>query len=222
MNRLFKNIDGVGRRYRFQTSLPIVGDEEGLHLTSYQSASEHTAERIRDCLGEIPVLEICCGVGGTTVFLAQYLPHVYAVDKNPLRIEAAKINAETFGVLDKITFIVGDALDEDVLKQAKQSGVKAIVTDVEWRNDLTKSLLETTPHIQETIPSTPPLHQKLTELVTPNIIMHMAANTSKEELKAMANCEIEEMYLDGIVKFINVYFGPLIKSSDVTQYRLKS
>ncbi len=208
-----KDIDSVGKRYRFQTKLPIVGDEEGLLLTSYQSASEHTAQRILETLGEVPVLEICCGVGGTTIFLAQYLPHIYAVDLNPKRLEAARINAKTFGVEKKITFIEGNGLNRRIMMQVKEKGAKASVSDVEWRDDTSKSLAETTPDILKTIPSTPPLYHKLHAAVAPEIVMHMAANTDKNQLREMADCEIEEMYYEGTCKFINVYFGKLAKGN---------
>ena len=217
----YTDIDKVGKRYRFKTRLPIIGDEEGLLLTSYQSASEHTAERILRKLGKVPVLEICCGVGGTTIFLAQYLPHIYAVDINPERIKAAKINARTFGVENRISFIESDALNERMLAEAKKNGVRAVISDVEWRDDLNLPLSETTPGIVRTIPSTPILFEKLSKLVTKNIIMHMAANTNREQLKKLGRCEIEEMFYLGNVKFINVYFGKLTNKTGTSSYVMK-
>lgn len=217
----YTDIDEVGKRYRFKTKLPIVGDEEGLLLTSYQSASEHTAKRILRKLGEVPVLEICSGVGGTTIFLAQYLPHVYAVDINPERIRAAKINARTFGVENKITFIESDALDEGMLAEARKSGVQAAISDVEWRDDLSLPLSETTPDITKTIPSTPTLFEKLSRLVTKNLVMHMAANSNRWQLRRLDKCEIEEMIYGSNVKFINVYFGELIDKIGTSVYVMK-
>jgi len=214
------DIDKVGKRYRFQTTKPIIGDEEGVLLTSYQKASEHTTERILTKLGVVPVLEICCGVGGTTVFLAEKMKYVYAVDLNPVRIEFAKKNAETFGVKEKISFINADGLDEKILTEVRQNGVKAVVSDVEWRSDLSLSLAETTPDISQTIPSTPTLFEKLNRLVTKNIVMHMAANTDKDQLMKLGDCEIEEMMYEGKVKFINVYFGELINKKGIIQYTM--
>lgn len=218
---MLSTIDEVGKRYRFLTDKPIVGDEEGLLLTTYQEASEHTAKRILDKLGPVPVLEICCGVGGATVFLAKYLPHVYAVDLNPERLEAAKINAKTFGVEDKITFIQGDGLDTKIMEQAEKDGVKACISDVEWRDDLSKSLAETTPDINKTIPNTPLLFSKLSVWVGPEIVMHMAANTDKDQLRKMGKCEIEEMFYEGKCKFINVYFGRLKEKQLDTKFNME-
>lgn len=217
----YTDIDKVGKRYRFKTKLPIVGDEEGLLLTSYQLASEHTAKRILAKLGKVPVLEICSGVGGATIFLARYLPHIFAVDVNPERIRAARINAKTFGVENRITFIEGDALNEKILSEAKKNGVQAVVSDVEWRDDLSLSLSETTPDITKTIPSTPILFGKLNSFVTENIVMHMAANSNRNQLRKLGRCEIEGMtYLDDI-KFINVYFGKLVDKAGTSSYMMK-
>lgn len=218
MKSKFQTIDEVGARYRFSTRLPIVGDKEGLLLTSYQSASEHTAARIMEKLGKVPVLELCCGVGGTTVFLAQELPYIYAVDLNPKRLAAARINARTFGVEEKITFVQGDSLDEDLLIRARKDGVQAVVTDVEWRDNLSKSLQETTANIADTIPSTPVLFEKLTRLVSPNMVMHLATNSNKDQLRAMADCEIEQLVYQGTVKFLNVYFGQLANLVGVSHF----
>jgi len=215
---MFKTIDEIGKRYRFSTTLPIIGDEEGLGLTSYQAASEHTARRIQEKLGRISVLELCSGVGGTSVFLAKELKHVYAIDMNPIRIEAAKINAQTFNVSDKTTFVCGDVLDENLLSGFKDKEIKAIITDVEWRDDLSHSLAETTPDITKTIPSTPTLFEKINRLVGPNIVMHMAANTDKKQLQQLGDCEVEEMEYQGVIKFINVYFGELKNTVGITKF----
>lgn len=216
----YTNIDEVGKRYRFSSSLPIIGDEEGVLLTSYQSASEHTAKRILDKMGKVDVFEICSGVGGTSIFLAKYLSHIYSLDINESRIKAAEINAKTFGVSDKITFIQGDALDESIIKQMKSKKIDVVVSDVEWRSDLSSSLSETTPDISKTIPSTPILYEKITRLLTKNIVMHMAANTDKTQLMCLGQCEIEEMVYKGQVKFINVYFGALIDKVGVTRFEM--
>lgn len=217
----YTDIDKIGKRYRFKTKLPIIGDKEGLLLTSYQLASEHTARRILQKLGKVPVLEICSGVGGTTVFLAKYLPHVFAVDIKSERIRAAKINAKTFGIENKVTFIERDALDEGMLVKARKEGVRAIISDVEWRKDLTLPLTETTSNIAKTIPSTPLLFEKLNRLVTKNIVMHMAANSNKDQLEKLGKCEIEDMIYLGKVKFINAYFGELVNKVGRSSYVMK-
>lgn len=216
----FTNIDAIGKRYRFSTNLPIVGDEEGVLLTSYQSASEHTTKRILEKVGKVNVFEVCSGVGGTTVFLAKYLPHVYSLDINPVRIKAAKINAKTFKVLDKVTFIQGNALDEKIIKEMKSKNIDTVVSDVEWRENLSYSLIQTTPDINKTIPNTSDLYEKLTRILTNNIVMHMAANTDKNQLQKLGKCEIEEMIYKGNTKFINVYFGKLINTVGLTKFEM--
>lgn len=112
--------------------------------------------------------------GGITIFLAKKLAHIFAIDINPIRIQAAKQNAKTFNVLNKITFIEGDILDEKLLSSLKDNNkIEAVVTDVDWRDDLTKSLKETAQSISKTIPSTPIIFEKINRLITSNIIMHL-------------------------------------------------
>lgn len=216
----FTNIDVVGKRYHFSTKRKIVGDEEGLLLTSFQAASEHTAKRILEKLGKVNVFEVCSGVGGTTVFLAKHLLHIYALDINPHRIKAAKMNALTFGVSKEITFITGDALDEKIIQKMSNYDIGAVVTDVEWREDLSYSLSQTTSDINKTIPSTPLLYNKIIKILTNNIVMHLPANTAKDQLSRLGKCEIEEMTYKGKVKFINVYFGSLINRVGISKFNM--
>ena len=215
---MYVNIDVVGKRYRFSTDKNIIGDEEGLLLTSYQAASEHTAARIRSKLGLVAVAELCSGVGGTTVFLAQQCTHVYAVDIKKQRIEAAEANAKTFKVENKISYLCGDVTCDEIILALSKKGVGAVVTDVEWRDDLSHSLAETTPDISKTIPSTPLLYEKVSQRLSPNIVMHLPANSNKKQLQELGECEIEEMYYGNEIKFINVYFGKLKNIVGTTQY----
>jgi tRNA G37 N-methylase Trm5 len=210
----FKTLKNIGKAYRFADNRDLIGDNEGLLFTNYQKASIHTALRIKESLGEISILELCCGVGGMTVFLAKYHPKIIAVDLNEKRIEAAKINAKTFGVGGKTEFIIGDVLDEKLLLNAKQKGVQTVVIDVEWRDRPTEPWNSYASNIANTIPSTTLLFEKVNRLVTSNIIMHMAPNVIKSQLRQLGRCEIEEISLQGKIKFLNVYFGELIKTSD--------
>ncbi len=108
-----------------------------------------------------------------------------------------------------------------MLAEARKSGVQAAVSDVEWRDDLSLPLSETTPDITKTIPSTPILFEKLSRLVTKNLVMHMAANSNRWQLRRLGKCEIEEMIYSSDVKFINVYFGELIDKIGTSVYVMK-
>ena len=55
------------------------------------------------------VQDLTCSLGGNTIFLAEKVNKVIAVDLSEEKIECAKLNASVYGVDNKIDFIVGDA-----------------------------------------------------------------------------------------------------------------
>lgn len=205
----FKKLSSVHKDFKINDARQLVGDEEGLYFANYQKASEYVAQRILEQIGKVKVLELCCGIGGMTVFLAQVLPHVYAVDLNTVRLEAAAINAKTFGVSEKITFIQQNVLDEELLTTMKRNNVEAVITDVEWRATATDSWNTYTPHLSETIPSSTALFEKASTLVSPNIMMHMPAIIPYDDLRSLGQCEIQQCIYKNDVKFLNVYYGKL-------------
>lgn len=79
-------------------------------------------------------------------------------------------------------------------------------------------LQETTPDINQTIPATPALYSLLNQHITPNIVMHMAANSNEQQLFDLGASEIESMYYKNSKKFINVYFGALSSKKDRTSF----
>ena len=56
------------------------------------------------------VLDAFCGVGGNSIqfALSPHCERVFAIDNDPAAVWCARQNAELYGVLDKITFLVGD------------------------------------------------------------------------------------------------------------------
>jgi trimethylguanosine synthase len=217
----FLSIDSVGKRYRFKTKLPIIGDKQGLLLTNYQYTGERNVEKITKILGKVKVAEICSGIGGGTLFLAKGLPFVYAVDIDPKRISAAKINAATFNVLNKIEFIQGDALNPTILDYLREEGVQTVITDVGWRENLNLPMKQTTSHLSNTIPPTPELLEKIKRRITNNIIMRLPLTVNLDSIQELGNCEIEKMYYDNKPRFYNVYFGELAENNIVRQYIMR-
>lgn len=60
------------------------------------------------------ILEIGMAVGFSASFMCGYLPndgHITTIDRYPMMIDAARENFKKLGVEDKITIMVGDALD---------------------------------------------------------------------------------------------------------------
>ena len=75
----------------------------------YRLAS-HIVERF----GSLTVLESCTGGGFTTIALARVAKHVITVEVNPAHQDQARHNVAIAGLTDRVTFVTGDILDENV------------------------------------------------------------------------------------------------------------
>jgi 16S rRNA G966 N2-methylase RsmD len=198
----------AGVAYRFEPCLPLLGDWEGVKISNYQLAGEHTAERIKKVVGEIPVLEVCTGIGATTFVLARSFPKVYAVDLDPKRLGMCARNIERLGLSNKVELINGDILDDKILQRLTNQGIGAVYTDVnfttseDWQNH-TSDIMETGPNTQE-------LYAKVFQLITGNICMKLPKTINLDQLRTLGPCEIEEIKPDGKLSFYLVYFGELV------------
>jgi 16S rRNA G966 N2-methylase RsmD len=76
------------------------------------------------------VLETCAGAGFTTIALARVADHVTTVEINPNHLNQARRNINRAGVLNKITFIEGDSLSNEVLDRI--TDVTAAFLDPDW------------------------------------------------------------------------------------------
>jgi len=214
MNKNFINIKQINKEKRFDTNVPLlIGDREGLEFTNYQKAAQQVAKRINLQLGNVTVLELCCGVGATTVFLAKQLSKIIAVDLLPQRIQAAKINAKNFGVENKIEFWQEDVMVEAILMNAQKKNVKAVFIDVEWRSNRDQKTNHHTTDLSKTIPSATVLFEKVKRLVTDNIILHVSPAIDEKQLRKLGKCEIEKCYFQNELKFFNVYYGKFRKKA---------
>ena len=66
--------------------------------------AEHIAVRCQCDL----IVDAFCGVGGNSIQFALTCERVIAIDIDPTKIELARLNAQIYGVADRIEFIVGD------------------------------------------------------------------------------------------------------------------
>lgn len=113
------------RRYdlfsKFDEGIQI--DEVGL----YSMTPEHIAlEQARKMNCKI-VIDAFCGVGGNAIAFARVCDKVYAIEKDPVRLEMARHNAAIYGVVDKIVFIHGDFFSE-----ALNITAEGVFIDPQW------------------------------------------------------------------------------------------
>ncbi|MFK7790638.1 MAG: class I SAM-dependent methyltransferase [Phycisphaeraceae bacterium] len=72
----------------------VVADVSGVEQASGESVASYKAKRVRDALGsDALVADLCCGIGGDSMALAQVGLSVLAVDHSPLRVWMARHNS---------------------------------------------------------------------------------------------------------------------------------
>jgi len=87
------------------------------------------AERFRNRL----VLETCTGGGFTTIALARVAAHVITVEIDPAHQTQARRNLATAGLLDRVTFVLADVMDDRTWDGLPR--VDAALLDPDWAYD---------------------------------------------------------------------------------------
>lgn len=208
----------AGVAHRFGSAADMVGDEEGLMISNYEQAGRHAAERIYQVIGDMPVLEVCTGIGATTYVLAQQFPHVITVDRSGSRHTSAQANIHRLGLLPKVTFLTAGILDDGTLESLAHEGLAAAYTDVDWTQSGDWRAHET--DIDATGPSTRALHAALRAHVTGNICMKLPKTINIQQLRELGPCEIEHVMPDGRLSFYLVYFGDLVRA-DTSEFEFR-
>ncbi|MDQ2791527.1 MAG: class I SAM-dependent methyltransferase [Actinomycetota bacterium] len=91
----------------------------GLEQATAEVIARHRAARFA---GTLRVADLCCGIGGDLIALAAGR-EVVAVDRDPLHLRMAALNAEVYGVGDAVTHVHADVRDVDL------SSVDAVFVD---------------------------------------------------------------------------------------------
>ena len=164
----------------------------------------HLAKRI----GNRSVVELCSCIGVALIQIAKSTNKtVTGVDINEDLVRKANKNAEIYGVKN-VTFVVGDATNEELLKTLKAD---VVIIDPHW--SVSKTLSR---DFANTLESTQPPADLLVSLVrkyiTQNIVVQLPPNMSDEEIQKLGKCEIESVYVNGELKDKTVYLGDLVKS----------
>ncbi|MEU8151938.1 class I SAM-dependent methyltransferase [Nonomuraea sp. NPDC048901] len=80
--------------------------QEGLEQASSEVVARHRAEQFAARSRGV-ILDLCCGIGGDLAFLAEH-GEVAGVDYDVSRIACARLNAEVYGVQDRVRLAVAD------------------------------------------------------------------------------------------------------------------
>jgi predicted O-methyltransferase YrrM len=173
---------------------------EKMFFTSL-SLEQATSERIAKYIAkrfkpEWMVEDLTCSLGGNTIFLAEQVKKVIAVDLSEEKISCAKENVAVYDVDKKIEFIVGDAF-------LNIKNVDAFFIDPARDRDgdtKTRSFLNSSPSLLEILPQL--------FAVTHNVAVKLSPAFDYEELKELpVEPEIEIISEDNSCKVAMLWFG---------------
>lgn len=204
-------MEHVGRRF----SRPMQGDPDGLFMANYEVAARHLARRLRCDL----LVELCSGIGGTTVCLAETCDCVLAIERDPARVEHARANLVARGLTDRVQLICGDVLDEALLAGLPRPD--AVFADPEWE-PAGRPLDDHARDIGETQPPIPELVARVRRHLTGEIALRVPMVADLARLEELGPCEIEAVAIDGQRKFFYVYYGRLARLAGRTEVRLRN
>lgn len=172
---------------------PVVSNEEGLQLSTPEMVAKYIARRLKTDI----IADLGCGIGGQVIFFAKECKKVYAVERNPEKLEYAKENCRLYDV-NNVEFILGDALSSKI--KAKVSDADIIFSDpARPLSEKERTLSNLEPPITEII-------EKYSE-ITPDLAFHAPPQMPPERINL--DCEREYLSLNGQLNRLTLYFGSL-------------
>ncbi|MGD0729063.1 MAG: methyltransferase domain-containing protein [Candidatus Micrarchaeaceae archaeon] len=177
----------------------------------HQILGTHIAQRFADC--DI-ILEACTGAGFMLIPLAQNVKKVITVEINSEHLKQAKNNIKIAGVNSKIRFILGNILEDKVMKKIPK--IDAAFLDPDWAEaGKSKSA-----HATKLSSMQPPADILLNKTIkkTPNVALRLPKELNLRELRKVPPHELEKIYLDNDFKFYCAYFGKLARKIGRTRF----
>jgi hypothetical protein len=177
-----------------------IADDRTFMMGIDQRLTKEIAKRFRDRW----VLETCTGAGFTTIALARVAAHVITVEIDPTHQAQARQNLSTAGLLDNVTFVLGDVMNENTRRGS--GPVDAAFLDPDWA-------VTGPEHVHRFLRSStqPPADTLLEKsfLVTPNIALVLPPSIDIRELDNLPPHERQQLYLHGSHELYCLYFGDL-------------
>ncbi len=180
-------------KYTIKFTQPVISNKEGLQLATPEIVAKYIAKRLKT---EI-IADLGCGIGGQVIFFAKECKKVYAVERNPEKLEYAKRNCALYGV-DNVEFILGDALSGDT--KEKVSDADIIFSDpARPLSEKERTLENLEPPITGIL--------KLYSDITQELAFHAPPQMPPERISL--DCEREYLSLNGQLNRLTLYFGAL-------------
>jgi len=203
----------------FDDGIDMGPGDEGWWSVTPEAIAAHTASEARaffpDGQGCV-VMDAFCGLGGNAIQFALAGFAVIAVELDKARLEAAKHNAQIYGVADQITFVHGDAFE--VLQVEKNRHVDLVFMSPPWGGPLYAQLPVFDPcnHLfqgrgEELF--------KLARALTPYVVYFLPRQTNLFAIARLLSDKdqdqdqdssfvVEQHYLRNRLKAISIYFYP--------------
>lgn len=196
---------------RAKFGLDYVATERTFVMGIDQRFTKEIAERFRNRR----VLETCTGAGFTTIALARVAAHVITVEIDPAHQAHAKQNMAMGGLLDRVTFVRADIMEEEIWDRLPR--VNAAFLDPDWA-------VTGPDHVHRFRRSTtrPPADLLLERVfrATRNVALVLPPSLDVLELDAIPTHERQKPYMGQNHELDCLYFGDLTLSLGETEFRV--
>ena len=208
------------QRFRFfsQFDLGCRLDEEGWFSITPERIAHHIAERSRCNV----VVDLFVGCGGNAIQFALASHYVLAIDLDPTKLALARHNARIYGVVDRIEFILGDAL---TLLPRLGALANILFLSPPWGGpEYASAPMYSLDQIQlKGGVGGKEMMRRVLE-VCPNVCVLLPRNVDLRELAEVGGgrkCEVEENVLNYKLKTITVYYGEWFLPAPMSDWTAK-
>lgn len=172
---------------------PVVSNRAGLQLATPEPVAKYIARRLKTNV----IADLGCGIGGQVIYFAKECKKVYAVERDPEKLEYAKKNCDMYGVKN-VEFIHGDALSEDTKERISDADI--IFSDpARPLSEKEQTLEKLEPPVTEIL--------KMYSDITQDLAFH--APPQMPPSRILLDCEREYLSLNGQLNRLTLYFGAL-------------
>lgn len=179
--------------------------KEILQYTTPENIADYRAKKLK-CN---TIVDLCCGIGGQTIYFSRYCKKVYAIDINRNKIKIAKKLCRKLN-LKNVELICNDVLDPKIISIIKNADI--IFMDPERPIFEEKREMESIhPNINDII--------SLYSKVSSNFCIELPPQIDINKINY--NCEKEFISINNSINRLTIYFGKL-KKNEVTAISLSS
>ena len=198
----YKNIDKFSKK--------ILCDKDSYLISCPEQVAAYLASLLAPYKSAV---ELCSGVGITVLALAKNMNKVYGIEIDRKRLEMSIHNARLYEVEHKVRFILGDATNEDILKNIK---AEVAILDPDWSINVAGKRLQSS-WLKDTSPNTLELFKKVKKYITPNIVVRASKHVSFKEFQKLGRCRIHNIIYGNRVRFKYAFYLNNVKMQEINK-----